>query len=342
MKIFRSSILPNRPLEVSEQFPIFEGDSIPSGLPLIKILSPKITGEFFKDGDFLAFDGKVEGVLILRDARTDETFEEPCLVDEVITIYDENQDSDDFGYVFPGNSFELKDFVRSVLVSEVPLKPLKEGSSLPKGDENVRVYSDEDIQPESSPFDSLSSLFEDLFKRIKTERKSFRFFIFSIALLKTLAYHFVTRWEKVVKMFFGKFKRSLDTKGRLLIPAKLLPQGEKCLYVLRGFDGCLSVYDEKSFEKLMIELQSMDYRNEEQRAYIRLAASSVNEMNIDSHGRILLGRQILDEYGISQDVTIIGAIDHFEIWDSAAFAKYLIVHGSAFDQLGSSSKGNRS
>ena len=161
MKIFRSSILPNRPLEVSEQFPIFEGDSIPSGLPLIKILSPKITGEFFKDGDFLAFDGKVEGVLILRDARTDETFEEPCLVDEVITIYDENQDSDDFGYVFPGNSFELKDFVRSVLVSEVPLKPLKEGSSLPKGDENVRVYSDEDIQPESSTFDSLSSLFED-------------------------------------------------------------------------------------------------------------------------------------------------------------------------------------
>ena len=103
MKIFRSSILPNRPLEVSEQLPIFEGDSIPSGLPLIKILSPKITGEFFKDGDFLAFDGKVEGVLILRDARTDEIVEEPCLVDEVITIYDENQDSDDFGYVFPGN-----------------------------------------------------------------------------------------------------------------------------------------------------------------------------------------------------------------------------------------------
>ena len=99
--------------------------------------------------------------MILRDARTDETFEEPCLVDEVITIYDENQDSDDFGYVFPGNSFELKDFVRSVLVSEVPLKPLKEGSSLPKSDESVRVYSDEDIQPESSPFDSLSSLFED-------------------------------------------------------------------------------------------------------------------------------------------------------------------------------------
>ena len=161
MKIFRSSILPNRPLEVSEKLPDFEGDSIPSGLPLIKISSPKITGEFFKDGDFLAFDGRVEAVLTLRDARTDETFKEPCSVDEIINIYDENQDSDDFGYVFPGSSFELKDFVRSVLISEVPLKPLKEGSTLPKSDENVRVYSDEDIQSETSPFDSLSSLFED-------------------------------------------------------------------------------------------------------------------------------------------------------------------------------------
>lgn len=160
MKIFRSSVLPNRPLEVSEEFPTFGGESIPLGLPLVKILSPKIKGELFKEEDVVAFDGKIEGVLVLRDARSDEIFEEPCVTDEIINVYDENQDSDELGYVFPGNSFELKDFVRSVLISQVPLKPLKEGSTLPKGDANVRVYSDEDVLPESSPFDSLSSLFE--------------------------------------------------------------------------------------------------------------------------------------------------------------------------------------
>ena len=146
----------------------------------------------------------------------------------------------------------------------------------------------------------------------------------------------------MVKMFFGKYNRSLDVKGRLLIPAKLLSENEESLYVLRGFDGCLSVYQEDAFKKFFEELQSMDYRNEEQRAYIRLAASSVNEMKIDSHGRILLGKQIQDEYGIGQDVTIIGVLDHFEIWDAKSYARYLVSHGSAFDRLGVPAKGNRS
>ena len=109
----------------------------------------------------------------------------------------------------------------------------------------------------------------------------------------------------MVKTLFGKFNRSLDEKGRLLIPSKLLSSEDKVLYV-------------------------------------RLAASSINEMKIDSHGRILLGKQTLEEYAIGQDVTIIGALDHFEIWDSTAFASYLIRHGGAFDRLGIPSKGNRS
>ena len=161
MKIFRSSILPNRPLNVCEELPSFEKGFVPSTLPLVKILSPKISGQFFKEEDLVAFDGKVEAILVLRDARTDENFEMPCLVDDVIYLYDENQDSDNYGYVFPGNSFELEDFVRSVLISEVPLKPLKEGSILPKSDANIRVYSEDEMQKDSSPFDSLSSLFED-------------------------------------------------------------------------------------------------------------------------------------------------------------------------------------
>lgn len=177
-----------------------------------------------------------------------------------------------------------------------------------------------------------------LFFRLKKSKKPF----FDIARFLLGYYHLVARWEKVVKTLFGKFNRSLDEKGRLLIPSKLLSSEDKVLYVLRGFDGCLSVYREEAFERFLEGFQAMDYRNEEQRAYVRLAASSINEMKIDSHGRILLGKQTLEEYAIGQDVTIIGALDHFEIWDSTAFASYLIRHGGAFDRLGIPSKGNRS
>ncbi|MDY6094349.1 MAG: hypothetical protein SPI58_04850 [Candidatus Enteromonas sp.] len=144
------------------------------------------------------------------------------------------------------------------------------------------------------------------------------------------------------KLMFGRYNRSLDVKGRLLIPAKLLGDEAKVLYVLKGFDGCLSVYMEEAFEKFLQDLGSMDFKDEEQRAYIRLAASSVNEMKIDSHGRILLGKQLLEEYCIGEDVTIVGCLDHFEIWDSVAFARYLVRHGSAYDNAGVPSKGHRS
>lgn len=138
----------------------------------------------------------------------------------------------------------------------------------------------------------------------------------------------------MVKTMFGKFNRSLDSKGRLLIPAKLLNEEANVLYVLKGFDGCLSVYQEKAFDKFLEELASMDFHSEEERAYVRLAASSINEMKIDSHGRILLGKQLLEEYAIGQNVTIVGVLDHFEIWDEAAFLRYQVRHGAAYDRLG--------
>ena len=104
-------------------------------------------------------------------------------------------------------------------------------------------------------------------------------------------------------------------------------------YVLRGFEGCLSVYPEESFEKLLASLQSLSFLSEENRAYIRLAASSAAEMEVDPHGRIALTKQLVDDYRIGKDVTIIGVLDHFEIWDAASYARYLVTHSPEYESL---------
>lgn len=134
-------------------------------------------------------------------------------------------------------------------------------------------------------------------------------------------------------IFFGTYFRSLDSKGRLLLPSKLLESAESMeFYILRGFDGCLSVYGKKAFEKLLNELQQMDYKDEESRAYIRMVSSSIQPLPLDSHNRVLLGKQTLDEYRIGKDITIIGVLDHFEIWDSLAYSSYQLTHLSDFSQ----------
>ena len=48
-------------------------------------------------------------------------------------------------------------------------------------------------------------------------------------------------------MYFGYYEHLLDEKGRLSLPRKLregLSEGS-LLYVLKGFEGCLSVYNEE-------------------------------------------------------------------------------------------------
>ena len=133
--------------------------------------------------------------------------------------------------------------------------------------------------------------------------------------------------------YYGTYHRNLDPKGRLLIPGKLTQENATEVYVLRGHEGCLAVYDGESFQKAMEKYASMDFEDPIQRAKMRMAFASVHPTKIDRVGRILLGAQILQDYGMKEKVTLIGCFDHFEIWDEEAYARYLLANGSLYDLL---------
>ena len=134
------------------------------------------------------------------------------------------------------------------------------------------------------------------------------------------------------KKFFGSYLRNLDAKGRLLLPSNLVKaEGLESLYVLKGFDGCLSVYLPEAFEELMEELSHLDQHDPSQRAYIRIATSSMRELKFDSHGRILLPTDLLEEYGLGKEVMVNGVLDHLEIWDKKAYASYTLRNGAGYD-----------
>lgn len=131
--------------------------------------------------------------------------------------------------------------------------------------------------------------------------------------------------------FFGSYNRSLDSKGRLLIPVKLLSPGVTSFYVLRGFDGCVAVYEQDEFDKLVASLEAMDYNDERQRAYVRLVSASIVKLPLDSHNRVNLTQPMLREYGIGQEVVLIGVLDHFEIWDSLAYSAYQLANSGSLN-----------
>ena len=61
-------------------------------------------------------------------------------------------------------------------------------------------------------------------------------------------------------MFMGEYNHTIDTKGRMIIPAKIREQlGDLCI-VTKGLDNCLAIYTEEAWKKISTALQSHPMR----------------------------------------------------------------------------------
>lgn len=122
--------------------------------------------------------------------------------------------------------------------------------------------------------------------------------------------------------YIGTYNRSLDAKKRLQLPAKLAEVMPSKFFMLRGFDGCIAVYEESEYERLLARIEPMLYEGTGGYKFIRKMMSSVRELEVDSHGRVSLGEEAVARYGLGSTVLVLGMIDHFEIWDPEKFEEY--------------------
>ncbi len=139
-------------------------------------------------------------------------------------------------------------------------------------------------------------------------------------------------------MLFGSYKHTLDDKGRLLIPKKIKEElkNSPSLYIMKGFEGCLAIYNQGEFEKLVTECESLSFNKTNNRSYLRVMLASVSELPIDKVGRIQLPSQVLAKFQIGKEVVILGVIDHFEIWDAVKFDKYQQEANDNFENIAES------
>ena len=123
-------------------------------------------------------------------------------------------------------------------------------------------------------------------------------------------------------MFFGLYEHSIDEKNRLMIPRKMRDEAGVKLFIMKGFDGALAIYKASNFEKLMAEIEDMPFTQRNNRDYIRAMLASACEIDVDRQGRIQIPTQLMNKYGITKDVVVVGAGDHFEVWSKALYDEY--------------------
>ena len=134
-------------------------------------------------------------------------------------------------------------------------------------------------------------------------------------------------------MFFGSYSHNLDDKGRLVIPSKMRDELGVKAYILKGFDGALSIYKESDFQNLVSELKTLAFNKKNSRAYLRIQLASACELDIDRQGRALLPTQLLSKYKIGKEVIVIGMLDHIEVWNKADYENYENTADSSFEEI---------
>ena len=123
-------------------------------------------------------------------------------------------------------------------------------------------------------------------------------------------------------MFFGNYAHSLDEKGRLVIPRKMRDELGYKVYIMKGYDGALSIFKEEAFNKLVEELESLSFDRKENRDYLRIKLASVVDLDVDKMGRVQIPQALLVKYQIGKDVIVLGSGNHIEVWDAKKYKEY--------------------
>lgn len=115
----------------------------------------------------------------------------------------------------------------------------------------------------------------------------------------------------------GEYKHSLDSKGRLFIPARLRDELGDVFYLTVSMDRCLCAYSADRWQDLSDKVSSLPYvRQRRMRPVFAFAA----KCELDAQGRVLVPANLRQYAGLKKSVTVVGCNNHAELWDTESWA----------------------
>jgi MraZ protein len=131
-------------------------------------------------------------------------------------------------------------------------------------------------------------------------------------------------------VFLGTHTPRLDEKGRLFLPAKFRDRLADGLVVTKGQERCLFVYPTDEFERLATQMQQGPTSSKAVRDYVRVFLAGAHDETPDRQGRLTIPPPLRQYAGLTRECTVIGAGSRVEVWDTAAWARYLEASEQAF------------
>ncbi len=126
--------------------------------------------------------------------------------------------------------------------------------------------------------------------------------------------------------FLGEYEVTMDAKGRFLLPAgfkKQLPEEGASQFVInRGIEVCLSLYPIKSWEPIFANVSKLNDFDPKVRQFRRYFLNGATNVELDTAGRLLIPKALMEYAGLQKDVVLVSAVDKIEIWDKVNYTKF--------------------
>jgi MraZ protein len=120
-------------------------------------------------------------------------------------------------------------------------------------------------------------------------------------------------------MFRGANKLTLDVKGRMVMPTRYRERlQESCggnLVVTVDKDQCLLIYPLPDWEEIERSLMRLPTLDPHVRRLQRLMVGHATDLELDSHGRLLLPPKLREFGQLTRDAMLVGQGSRFELWD---------------------------
>lgn len=121
--------------------------------------------------------------------------------------------------------------------------------------------------------------------------------------------------------FSGTYYNTLDTKGRVIIPATFREvlssthNNSKLILANEVFDKCLCAYPVDEWNRLLEKVKDKPQTSDAVKYFMRRVIGSAQECEIDKQGRILVSSVLRSSAGLNSEVVIIGLGNRLELWD---------------------------
>jgi MraZ protein len=130
-----------------------------------------------------------------------------------------------------------------------------------------------------------------------------------------------------------------------MLPSSLKKQLSSVLqdgFVLKRavFQNCLELYPITEWNELIENVNSLNRFKKKNNDFIRRFTAGVRLVELDSSGRFLIPKDLIDFAGISKDIVISSSVNIIEIWDKSSYEKVLKDSAIDFASLAEDVMGN--